>query len=269
MAATTSSAPPWRRRDVVAKKRMRLVLERDVLSLFPDVHVGVLVLDDVDHHPEADFTAELHGAQEAVRSALEGVDVAQHPRIRCWRDAYRAFGAKPKKYPSSIENLVRRTLKGETLRPINPLVDLYNVVSLRHLMPVGGEDLDAVFGDIRLRRAGDGEPPVRLLGEREARPPRAGEVIYADERGAICRRWNWKEADRTKLSGDTTRAVLVLEALPPVTREELGSAMAELESRVRTATGARVTARILDRDTSAARLSNETPSREGGELDTR
>lgn len=227
---------------------MRFVIEADVLSSFPDVSVGVLVLENIDNHSGPDLAEELRRAQEGARAELDGVNVTEHPRIRCWREAYRAFGAKPKKYPSSIENLVRRTLKGEPLRPINPLVDLYNVVSLRHLVPVGGEDLDAIEGDIRLRRAGENEPPIRLLGENEERAPKAGEVVYADDRGAICRRWNWKEADRTKLSEATTRAVLVVEALPPVTRDELVSVMEELERLVRTTTGADVTAAILDRN---------------------
>lgn len=227
---------------------MRLVIEADVLSLFPDVSIGVLVLENLDNHSGPELSDELRRAQEGVRAELEGVNVTEHPRIRCWREAYRAFGAKPKKYPSSIENLVRRTLKGEPLRPINPLVDLYNVVSLRHLLPVGGEDLDAIEGDIRLRRAGESEPPILLLGENDERAPKAGEVVYADDRGAICRRWNWKEADRTKLSEATTRAVLVVEALPPATREELVTAMDDLEQLVRTTTGATVTAAVLDRN---------------------
>jgi DNA/RNA-binding domain of Phe-tRNA-synthetase-like protein len=90
------------------------------------------------------------------------------PSIRtfaCWREAYRRFGAKPKDHPSSIENLVRRVSKGHSLRHVNRLVDLYNAISLKHLVPAGGEDLDAIDGDVELAFAGDAEPTVRLLGE--------------------------------------------------------------------------------------------------------
>lgn len=226
---------------------MRLVVTPDILESFPDVVIGCLVLDGVDNRSQRDFSDELARAQRDVRTALAGANVTEHPRVACWRDAYRAFGAKPKKYPSSIENLVRRTLKGESLRAINPLVDLYNVVSLKHLLPVGGEDLDCVEGDIRLTRAGEDEPEVELLGEKEARAPKAGEVIYTDDRGAICRRWNWKEADRTKLTEDTLRAVLVLEALPPISRDELDAAMTELAELVSTHTNASVRSHVLER----------------------
>lgn len=230
---------------------MRLVVTSDIFESFPDVVIGALVLDSVDNRSQRDFSEELARAQADVRTALDGANVTEHPRIACWREAYRVFGAKPKKYPSSIENLVRRTLKGEAMRAINPLVDLYNVVSLKHLLPAGGEDLDSIEGDIRLTRAGDAEPAVELLGEHEARAPKAGEVIYSDDRGAICRRWNWKEADRTKLTDETVRAVLILEALPPVSRVELTAAMDELKELVSAHTGARVRAHVLDKETTS------------------
>ena len=92
--------------------------------------------------------------------------------------------------------------------------------------------MDAIVGDVWLRVAGDDEPAVRMLGERDARAPYPREIIYADDAGAICRRWNWKEADRTKLSAETTAAVLVLEILPPITRQSLDDAMADLVSLI-------------------------------------
>ena len=212
---------------------MQFVITDPIFEQFPETQIGVVVARGLDNTIEsADLTALLREAEANVRTALAGITVSQHPHVAPWREAYRQFGAKPKKYPSSIENLIKRVLKGEELRPINPLVDLYNIVSLRHLLPAGGEDLAQIKGDVRLTIAGDDEPAVQLLGEREARPPYANEVIYTDDVGAICRRWNWKEADRTKLSAETTAAVLVLEILPPITRQTLDAAMADLVSLI-------------------------------------
>jgi len=234
---------------------VKFVVTPDIFESYPEVRIGLLVLENLDNRLKEAFSGESQSAREHMHTLLEGTNVTEHPRIHCWREAYRAFGAKPKKYPSSIENLVRRTLKGDSLRSINPLVDLYNIVSLKHLLPVGGEDLDHIEGDIRLTRAPDNAPAVRLLGEKEARAPKAGEVIYTDDLGAICRRWNWKEADRTKLTEDTKRAVLVLEALPPATPNELEAAMAELERLVRTHTGASVAAHVVDKSSPVIELS--------------
>lgn len=212
---------------------MKFLIADDIFEQYPDTQIGVMVARGLDNSGQsAELTGLVRTAEADVRSNLAGITVSQHPHVAPWREAYRAFGAKPKKYPSSIENLLKRVLKGEELRPINPLVDLYNVVSLRHLIPAGGEDLSQMQGDLQLRIAGDDESAVTMLGERDARPPYAKEVIYADDIGTICRRWNWKEADRTKLTADTTDAILVLEILPPVERATLDAAMADLASLI-------------------------------------
>jgi DNA/RNA-binding domain of Phe-tRNA-synthetase-like protein len=231
---------------------MRFLVDETIFETFPDALVGVLVCRGIDNRTkdgEAEtLSSMLHEAAALARGALEGRPPIEHPHIVCWREAYRAFGAKPKKYPSSIENLLRRAVKGEDPRHINKLVDLYNVVSLEHLVPAGGEDLASIQGDIRLTKASVSEPPVRLLGESEERAPKPGEVIYTDDVGAICRRWNWKEADRTKLTEDTKEAVLVLEALPPLDYAKLEAAMDELASLVREHLGGALARSMLDRD---------------------
>jgi DNA/RNA-binding domain of Phe-tRNA-synthetase-like protein len=220
----------------------------DIFATFPDVILGIVIAHAIDSAGEdGEVVAQLRREEERVRRELAGIQVSEHPHVVPWREAYRAFGAKPKDYPSSIENLLRRVLKGHTLPHINTLVDLYNTVSLRHLVPVGGEDLDAVEGDVLLTVAGEDEPPILLLGEPEPRAPRPGEVIYKDDRGAICRRWNWKEADRTKLTAATRHAFLVIEGLPPVGRDQVERATEELASLVRTHCGGEVRTELIDR----------------------
>jgi DNA/RNA-binding domain of Phe-tRNA-synthetase-like protein len=219
-----------------------------VFERFPDVVLGVVVAHGIDNSGESgDVREQLRQEEAQIAGRFAGLQVSEHPQIAPWREAYRAFGAKPKDNPSSIENLVRRVLKGQPLPQINQLVDIYNTISLRFVVPAGGEDLDAIVGDVWLAFAGADEAPVRLLGEPEERPPRPGEVIYKDEVGAICRRWNWKEADRTKLTARTTRAFLVIEGLPPVGRALVEQAMGELADLIRTHCGGQVAATIVDR----------------------
>jgi DNA/RNA-binding domain of Phe-tRNA-synthetase-like protein len=227
----------------------------DFFQLFPDAVLGVVTARGIDNSSgDEGILAALRHEEERVRERLAGFQIAEHPHIAPWREAYRRFGAKPKDHPSSIENLVRRALKGQPLPSINPLVDLYNTVSLRYLVPVGGEDLDRIDGDVLLTIAAADERPVLLLGEAEARPPKPGEVIYKDDAGAICRRWNWKEADRTKLTAATRNAVLVIEALPPVGRDLVERAAEELAGLVRTCCGGSVRIALIDRDRPRAAL---------------
>ena len=233
----------------------RFLVTPEVFARFPDAVLGVIVargLDNTGEHPE--IPAGLRQEEARVRELFAGQPVTEHPHIAAWREAYRKFGAKPKDHPSSIENLVRRVAKGHALPRINPLVDLYNTVSLRFLVPAGGEDLDRTQGDVRLTLAGEGEAPVRLLGEPEERPPYPGEVIYKDDLGAICRRWNWKEADRTKLTPETRRAILVIEGLPPVGAEEIAEATGTLAALIHACCRGEMTTAILDRGRPAMEL---------------
>ena len=227
----------------------RLVVSDDIFRAFPDALIGIAAFSGVDNAGSSvEVTAALRAEDDRAAVAFGGAAIPEHPRIAPWREAYRAFGAKPKDHPSSIENLVRRVAKGSRLPHVSKLVDLYNAVSLRHLLPVGGEDLAAVEGDVELAFAGENEPAVRLLGEppEMARPPKKGEVIYRDDVGALCRRWNWKEADRTKLTEATRDGFLVVEALPPVMRAELAAALTDLAEMVRGHCGGSVRTAVLD-----------------------
>lgn len=235
---------------------MRLSIHESVLALFPDIAVGAAAVRGFRNDGEDPVLSEaLRRAEAALPAKFAGIPPAEHPRIALWREAYRRFGARPKDHPSSIENLARRVLKGWTVPHVNRLVDLYNALSLETLLPVGAEDLDAIVGDVELTIAGASEPAVRLLGEPEERSPRPGEVIYRDELGAICRRWNWKEAERTKLTASTRNALLVVEGLPPVGRGEIAGALAEAARRIRERCGGEVETAVLDRERPVFELS--------------
>ena len=138
-----------------------------------------------------------------------------------------------------------RVLKCEERRSINALVDIYNIISLRHMLPLGGEDLDKVSGNVTLCLAEANEAPVTLLGDKEARPPHAGEVIYKDNVSAICRRFNWHEADRAKLEKETKNALLVIEGLPPATKADVAKATEELKALVEKYCGGSVSTFLL------------------------
>ncbi|HYP25181.1 MAG TPA: phenylalanine--tRNA ligase beta subunit-related protein [Blastocatellia bacterium] len=215
---------------------------------YPEALVGVVIAQNISNlgeSPEIDrFLREQEArvAQEVSRESL-----SEHPRISVWREAYRRFGAKPQKYLSSVESLVRRVINGQRVPNINKLVDSYNAISLKYLVPAGGEDLDRIQGDVLLTIAGDGEAPILLLGEQEERAPRRGEVIYKDDAGAICRRWNWREADRTKLTDRTTNAFFVIEALKSEERGTVEEAIAEMADLIKNNCGGSARREILDK----------------------
>lgn len=232
---------------------MQLLVTEAFWALFPTARIGVVTAHGLDNLVAVEQAAALLAAEASQRAAsLEGAEIASHPAVAPWRAAYARFGMKPSQYRSSIESMLRAA-QAQRVRSISPLVDLYNAVSLRHALPCGGEDLAAIVGDVRLTRAAGGEP-FRTIGATEDDPARAGEVIYRDDVGAICRCWNWREADRTKLTAQTRDAVLVVEALPEHAPALLDAALADLAALVAQHLGAQTRTAVLTAEAPACAL---------------
>ncbi|MBF8186758.1 cytoplasmic protein [Nonomuraea sp. K274] len=196
-----------------------------VFDLRPDFAVLVMTAHGLRNGP----TDERSRAWLAATSRLE----AQPDKIDAWKDAYRAFGAKPQRTRPSVDALTRRL----PLPEINQAVDAYNSISVKHALPIGGEDLDHYSGPARLVRATGDEASEEALGQ-----PEPGEVIWRDDTGVTCRRWNWRQVARTRLTEETTNAIFLLERLEPmsldelkIAGEELADLLSELSPQVRIA----------------------------------
>ena len=203
-----------------------------VFALRPDYRVLLLAVDGLVPGPgDQDSDALLQAAQAAARQALGGGPPEELPHVAAWREAYRAFGAKPQRTRNSLEALLRRTASG--LPRVNRLTDMYNAVSVLHQIPVGGEDLTRYAGPPRLVRATGDEPFDTVAdGSAVTEHPDPGEVVWCDDAGVTCRRWNWRQARRTQLREDTSTALFILDALDPVTGEALHAAADDLAARL-------------------------------------
>ncbi|MEV0372698.1 phenylalanine--tRNA ligase beta subunit-related protein [Streptomyces sp. NPDC050636] len=174
-------------------------------------------------------SALLDEATRRLAERLGGGAPQDDPHIAAWRAAYTAFGCKPSRTRNSAEALAKRALADGGLPRINRLVDLYNAISVAHLIPVGGEDLDRIQGGMRLVRATGEEPFATAAGGAEViEHPEPGEVVWCDDAGVTCRRWNWRQGVRTRLTEESTSALFLLERMEPMTLGELGTAAAEL-----------------------------------------
>ena len=205
----------------------------EVLALRPGYRALLLAVDGIVPGPGDAASEELlQQAEAAARAALEAGPVEDLPHVAAWREAYRAFGAKPQRTRSSLEALLRRAPSG--LPRVNRLTDLYNAVSVLHQVPLGGEDLSRYVGPPRLVRAAGDEPFDTVAGGEEVvEHPDAGEVVWRDDAGVTCRRWNWRQARRTQLHDGTTSALFVLDALDPMTDAQLAAAGDDLLDRLR------------------------------------
>ncbi|WP_406292101.1 B3/4 domain-containing protein [Streptomyces sp. NBC_00624] len=223
-----------------------LTVSDDVRTLAPGfTYLAVEARGLVNGESNEDSSALLDDATRRLVARLDGRAPHEDPHVAAWRDTYTAFGAKPSRTRNSAEALARRALTDAGLPRINVLVDLYNAISVAHLIPVGGEDTDRIKGAMRLVRS-TGQEPFRTVagGEEAVEHPEAGEVVWCDDEGVTCRRWNWRQGVRTRLTEESVNALFLLEALAPMAIGELEAAGTELaESLEKLSPGAQITVR--------------------------
>lgn len=223
----------------------RFVVEPQIADIFPALEIGVLVVRGVDNQKQVgvDYEQLLAEGVEESRRHLMAPEFASNPTVSIWREAFKRFKTK-KGARSSIEALLKRIANGNPVGSINPLVDLYNFISMKYAIPCGGETLSAIQGDLVLTVAAGGEP-FQPLGADADDPALPGEVIYKDEGGAVCRCFNWREAQRTMLTTETTDAILVMEQVDGTRSRELEAALAELGELIQKYLGGQVEMHVV------------------------
>lgn len=153
----------------------------DVLK--PLIRVGVLRLGAVripEDHGDA-LWRRLDAVCEALHERWRGVSVSEIPGVQEARALYRSVRLDPTKTRPSSEALLRRAVKGKGLFRVHPLVDLFNLVSLTELLPVGLYDESKIAGTAACVRLGaDG---WGFDGIRKDRVNVSGRLCLADDLG--------------------------------------------------------------------------------------
>ena len=189
----------------------------EVIPRFPDFRVAVVAAEDLDVAAArpGELDALIAEREDACRRRWAEHELSAIPGIAAWRAAYKGFGIKRTSYRSSVERLVKRGKADERLPIVNTLVDIYNVVSLSHVLCCGADDLDRIVPPLAFRYAKPGDTFIDMgaeAGEDPNDPPKEGEVVYADARHVLCRRWNWRQDARTGITTSTRRAVITVQA---------------------------------------------------------
>jgi len=233
---------------------MKDIVSSEVLAKFPQYIRGVVIARGVDNHGEKPRLIEMLSEVVAKATQDESLqEIKSHPQIASWRQAYTDFGTNPNKFYCSIESLGMRARRGDQLPYINTLVALFNYFSLKHMVPSGGDDLDSADGDLRLTLAKGDEPFTPLNSDVVEYPP-PGEVIYVDNSKVMCRRWNWRQGDQTKLSPDTTDVAINVDCLPPVSKDKARAITGELADLVKEFCGGEVKYSLLDTSQNEAEI---------------
>jgi len=224
----------------------KFVIEKSFWEIFPEAKIGVVLCKGIDNQIKdiEKYEKLLRTTEKGIKKYLPNEQFSKNEVINVWRQAFQKFKTK-KGARASIEALFKRVSKGNEIPNINPLVDLYNSVSLKYALPCGGEDIDTFVGDIRLTQAEGGES-FMTLGSNKNEPPYPGEVVYKDNDGVICRCWNWRESVRTLLTEKTRNAFLCVESVDQESNERLEDALEELKNLVHQYLGGECNIHILD-----------------------
>lgn len=226
----------------------KFIVEDDFWGLFPKAKIGVVVCYNINNsiqNKDAYKDMLINSEKEALKY-LKNSEFSANEVIKVWRDAFQKFKTK-KGARCSIEALLKRINNGNHLGTINPLVDIYNSISLKYALPCGGEDIDTFVGDMRLTKATGNESFI-TLGSNESEPPHEGELIYKDDEGAICRCLNWRESVRTMLTENTENAILCIELVDESRLKEFENALKDLANRIQDNLGGVCKISILSND---------------------
>lgn len=229
-------------------KSIQYSISPEVFEKFPAYVRGVVLAVGVKNGESSPELVQLMRSEEkSLQQRLNVDDIVNEPRINSWREAFRSLGIKPSEYRSSIEAMSRRVLRGNELPAINALVDIGNIISLRHLIPTGGHALDNVSGDIALRPAKGSEDFVPF-GMQDHEHPDPDEFVFVEGDTVLTRRWSWRQANHSMTLPETNVIEFNVDGLPPVALAEVEQVSSELMELIRKFCGGELSCQYLTKD---------------------
>jgi DNA/RNA-binding domain of Phe-tRNA-synthetase-like protein len=227
---------------------MRFIIQKELFDQLPDLTIGVVVATGLDNtHFCEEIETLLAESVAGIRKNFNVEKPQDHPRIKPWRTAFSRLGISGSKFPSSIESMTRRILKGDPFPKINPLVDLYNSISLKYLVPMGGHDLDTLRGGIYLRYA-EGWEPFTPMGGGELTTVPKGELVYRDDQEVLTRNWVWRQCEKDKATERTRNIFIPIDVLGEVGKERADEIIQDLGRLIPPYLGGRIFSSTLDRE---------------------
>jgi len=216
---------------------MKFTAKKEVFEKFFGLNIGILICKDINNSDEDPKTIKiLKEMEDFVRQTFVPEQLAKKEEVIKWENAYKRLGVKSHHYHSSVEELLDLILSGKDISKENKLVDIYNFITLKYLIPTGGDDLNKITGNITLDISKDNEHfrPKDNLRTDTIKP---GELIYKDEKTVLARRFSWIESELTKIDENTRNTIIYIDALPMISRNKLDEIMNELKDLIITFCG--------------------------------
>ncbi|MFH0803782.1 MAG: phenylalanine--tRNA ligase beta subunit-related protein [Candidatus Tagabacteria bacterium] len=233
----------------------KIIIGPEIFERFPDFKRGIIVVRDIENavsNPEIERLLNEEIRQKTGRNSVE------HEFVKAWGDVYLKFGSNPNKFPPSIKSLLKRIEKGGSIPFINSVVALFNYISIKYLVPAGGDDVEKIEGNLRLGFA-KGNEFFTPLGSEIKETSEAGEVIYFDDKtlNVMCRRWNWRNSDFTKITPETKEIVINVDGIGPVSQSLIEEARDEMAKLLIEYCKAALAVDLLNREKNEIILAND------------
>jgi len=208
----------------------KIIIDQEFWDIFPEVEIAVMTAHNIDNHDDSNVPNDLiQTANEIAKKWVPDDPISANPVVKAWREAYRKFKTK-KGARNAVENLLKRAKNDKGVGNINPIVDVYNSVSLEYAFPIAAEDLDKLVGDVHLTVAKGGEP-FTPIGEDEIEEALPGEVVYRDDKDIISRCWAWRDSARVEDTDDTKNLLFYMENIQPERKADHLAAAEALKTR--------------------------------------
>ena len=204
----------------------KIIIEKDIFSKFPGFKRGLILISDIENSFVNEKIERFLNEEIDRRASQQNLE---HNYVKAWDEIHRKFGSNPNKFPPSIKALLKRVEKGKKIPFINSVVALFNYISLKYLIPCGGDDVGKIEGNLCLGFAKGNEIFVPL-GSHQEENPEPGEVIYYDDKtlNVMCRKWNWRNGDFSKITENTKKIVINVDGADIVPESLIKEAKDEL-----------------------------------------
>ncbi len=229
-------------------QKRKIRISQEIFKKFPQFKRGIILVKDIRIiEKNKRIKKPLNRIIEQRQS--EKVDYNEHPYLKAWDEAHIKFGSDPEQYLPSIKALLSRVMGGGGLPSINSVVTLFNYISIKHLVPCGGDDLNKIMGNLCLDFA-TGNELFTGLGSKEIEHPDRGEVIYYDDQSSqvMCRRWNWRNAEFSKITTESQEIIINIDGINGIPQSIIAEARDELAELLKIHCNANLTTDLLTKN---------------------
>lgn len=206
---------------------MKFTIDKKVLEKFPSLLVALPIITGFDNTKSAKEVLDfLRQTETKLRTEITPETFWKDSCVTAYLDCFKAFGSDPQKFVPAHVALAARVLEGKNLPDINPMVNLYNAMSLKYLTPIGGENLDSLYGNFILKFAQGGEQWIPIGGGK-SKSAIAGELVWGDDLDLSTRALNWRQCDRTKMTAETKNGYFIMDGFSEVNKDNIQKAADE------------------------------------------